>query len=239
MVTDFDGTLAEIVPDPARAVALPAALNALGRLVRRIGKVIVLSSRAPAELEGLVPVPGLRLIGDSGRALPRPAQKRALARFNAEAASLLAAIPGAWLEIKPASSAVHFRNTDRGGDEVLGVMRPLLASTRLAAAIGRKVLEVHLPEAGKGSTLTALLAEMNPGGVVCFGDDENDRSLFEVAGRLAIPHMCVGVDSAEAPPGLFDRCDLVVSGPEEVAALMNLIADWAATPGPAGPAPGR
>jgi hypothetical protein len=36
------------------------------------------------------------------------------------------------------------------------------------------------------------------------------------------------VHSPEAPVGLFDRCDLVVSGPAEAALLMSEIADWAA-----------
>ena len=118
---------------------------------------------------------------------------------------LLAAIPGAWLEIKPASSAVHYRNTDKSGPEVLALLRPLLEAAGLAGVAGRKVVEVHVPDVGKGSALTALLPDLRPGGVVCFGDDENDRSMFEIVSGLAIPHMCVGVDSPEAPPNLFDR----------------------------------
>jgi hypothetical protein len=39
--------------------------------------------------------------------------------------------------------------------------------------------------------------------------------------------MCVGVSSPEAPAGLFDRCDLVVSGPEEAAAMLNEMVEWA------------
>jgi trehalose 6-phosphate phosphatase len=228
LVTDFDGTLAEVVTDPLLAVALPDGLAALRRLVHLLGNVIVLSSRTNPELERLVPIPGLRLIGDSGLALSSPAQKRALERFNAEAAHLLAAIPGAWIEIKPASSAIHYRNAQASGAEVLALLRPLIDETGLDFAAGRKVIEVHWPQEGKGSALTALLPQLRPGGVACFGDDENDRSMFEVVSGLAIPHMCVGVDSAEAPPGLFDRCDLVVSGPPEAAAVMTVIVDWAA-----------
>jgi hypothetical protein len=51
--------------------------------------------------------------------------------------------------------------------------------------------------------------------------------MFEVVSGLAIPHMCVGVDSPEAPLGLFERCDLVVSGPAEAAAVLNVIVEWA------------
>src|SRR2546429_8406375 len=117
LVTDFDGTLAEIVPDPSAARARPEALEALRELVPLLADVIVLSSRPPAQLESLVPISGVRLIGDSGLALPRHAQKEALDRFNAEAARKLQGIPGAWLEAKPASTAVHLRNTHKDGDQ--------------------------------------------------------------------------------------------------------------------------
>jgi len=227
LVTDFDGTLAEVVPDPTAARARPEALEALQELVMLLADVIVLSSRPLSQLESLVPISGVRLIGDSGLAPPRHAQKEALDRFNAEAARLLQGIPGAWIEAKPASTAVHFRNTEMGGERMLVLLRPLLDGARLAAALGRKVVEVHTPKAGKGSALAALLPGEDPGGVVCFGDDENDRSLFEYVSALDIPHFAVGVWSAEAPRDLFERCDLVVAGPEGATQVLWEIVDWA------------
>jgi trehalose-phosphatase len=172
-------------------------------------------------------VPGVRLIGDSGLAIPRKAQREALDRFNADASKLLERIPGSWLEVKPASTAIHFRLTDLTGEQMLKLLQPLLDGARLEAALGRKVIEVHAPKAGKGSAMAALLPGEDPGGVVCFGDDENDRSLFEYVSGLDIPHMCVGVWSPEAPKDLFGRCDLVVQGPEGAAALLQEIVEWA------------
>src|SRR4029077_7331701 len=90
LVTDFDGTLADIGPDPARSAAVPEALDALRRLARLLKQVVVLSSRKSPELDRLVPLAGVRLIGDSGLAPPTPEEKRALERFNTEAAQLLA-----------------------------------------------------------------------------------------------------------------------------------------------------
>ena len=227
LVTDFDGTLADIVPDPAQTVARPESLQALSRLVRLLADVIVLSSRTHDQLEALVPISGLRLIGDSGLAIPRHAHKQALENFNADVAVLLDRTPGAWLEVKPASSAVHFRNTSLSGEEMLELIEPLVEVRPLAAYVGRKVIEVHAPKAGKGSALAALLPGEDPAGVVCCGDDENDRSMFEYVSSLEIPHMCVGVSSPEAPAHLFDHCDLVVSGPAEAAVLLNEIVEWA------------
>lgn len=227
LVTDFDGTLADVVADPAAAHARTEALEALAELVRLLADVIVLSSRTPAQLEALVPISGVRLIGDSGLASPRHAQKEALARFNDDAARLLDRIPGSWLEVKPASTAIHFRNTDMSGDEMLRMLRPIVEGARLEAALGRRVVEVHAPKAGKGYALASFLPGEDPGGVVCFGDDENDRSMFSFVCSLDVPHMCVGVWSPEAPRDLFDRCDLVVPGPAGATAVLQEILEWA------------
>ena len=227
LVSDFDGTLADIVPEPTMATALPDSLHAIRRLVPVIKKVVVLSSRTPTELADLVPIPGALLIGDSGLPPPTPEEVQALKVFNAEAAKLLGTTPGSWIEIKPASSAIHFRNAPISGAQVLDILQPLLERTGLYGGLGRKVIEVHSPQAGKGHVLGALLARFTPRGFVFMGDDENDRTVFEAASKLSIPHLCVGVGSAEVPSDLFDQCDLIVDGPAEASAFLDSILDWA------------
>src|SRR5260370_38221060 len=140
---------------------------------------------------------------------------------------MLEGIPGSWIEVKPASTAIHFRNTDMSGEEMVRLLQLLLDAARLEGALGRKVIEVHAPNAGKGSALAALLPGEDPRGVVCFGDDENDRSMFEYVDTLDVPHMCVGVWSPEAPSGLFDRCDLVVHGPAGASVVLQEIVEGA------------
>ena len=238
LVTDFDGTLAEIVPDPSGARARPEALAAVQELVALLADVVVLSSRPPAQLESLVPISGVRLIGDSGLALPRHAVREALERFNADASKILEHIPGAWLEVKPASTAIHFRNTDMNGEQMLALMQPLLDGARLSGLAGRKVIEVHAPKAGQGTALAALIPSEDPGAVICFGDDENDRSMFEYVCNVDIPHACVGVWSPEAPSGLFDKCDIVVHGPAGATAVLQEIVEWAKSSSSGGDVPG-
>lgn len=227
LVTDFDGTLADVVPDPAAAHACPDALETLQELAMLLADVIVLSSRPPDQLAALVPISGVRLIGDSGLAAPRHAQREALDRFNTEALRILDHIPGTWLEAKPASTAVHFRNATVDGQQMLSLLQPLLHGTRLSAAAGRKVVEVHAPNVGKGSALAALLPGEDPAAVICFGDDENDRTMFDYVSGLAVPHLVVGVWSAEAPSDLFSRCDLVVQGPAGAIAVLREVLRWA------------
>jgi len=227
LVSDFDGTLAEIVPEPTLATPLTESLRALRRLAPVLKKVVILSSRTNAELNGLISVPGALTIGDSGLPPPTHEELHALETFNAEAAKQLGTVPGAWIEIKPASSAVHFRNAPISGQEVLSILQPLLDQTGLYGGLGRKVIEVHAPDAGKGNALQDLLDRLNPAGLVCMGDDENDRSVFEVASNSSLQHLCVGVGSAEVPQDLFEHCDLVVDGPPEASAFLRSVAEWA------------
>jgi trehalose 6-phosphate phosphatase len=227
VVTDFDGTLAEIGPDPAKSTALPGALDALERLSRVLKEVVVLSSRTPTDLERLVPLSGIRLVGDSGLPPPTPSERRALDRFNAEAARLLGSVPGVWIEKKPASTTIHLRKAQIPGEEAMALLRPVIKATGLFGAQGRKVIEVHSRFGGKGTALAALLDEVEPGGVICMGDDENDRAAFEVLSGQRIPHMTIGVSSPEVPPDLFKRCDVVFNSPNQAVAFLQMLAEWA------------
>ena len=226
LVTDFDGTLSEIGPNPTQSEALPEALSALRRLVALFKEVVVLSSRTGDDLGRLVPVRGVRLIPDSGL-VPSPSARAALERFNVEAARLLNDIPGVWLEVKPASTAIHIRHSPVSGNEVVERLRPLLDAGNLSGAVGRKVIEVHSPAANKGTTLAGLLGELEPGGLIAMGDDENDRPVFGLVSTLSTPHLAVGVSSAEVAPDLFEHCDLVVSGPREAVVFLQRVVDWA------------
>jgi hypothetical protein len=80
---------------------------------------------------------------------------------------------------------------------------------------------------GKGSALAALLPGEDPAGVICFGDDENDRTMFDYVSGLDVPHLVVGVWSAEAPRDLFATCDLVVQGPGGAIAVLREVLRWA------------
>jgi len=54
LVSDFDGTLAEIVPEPDSARALPAAVTALRELRGLVGTVALISGRSTADLQRLL-----------------------------------------------------------------------------------------------------------------------------------------------------------------------------------------
>ena len=229
LVTDFDGTLAEIASDPTEARIVPASLAALRRLAVLLRSVVVLSSRPTADIERMVPLRGIDLIGDSGLVDISADERSRLDLFNVKAAQVLSGLAGVWLEIKPGGTAVHHRHAQVDPAEIVRLITPLLQTTHLRAQPGRRVIEVIPRDHPKGDALAAMIERRRPEGIICLGDDENDRPMFDYVGRLERPHLTVGVASNEARADLFAGCDLVVSGPEEVSRFLTMVAEWATT----------
>jgi trehalose-phosphatase len=226
LVTDFDGTLAEVVSNPAHATLHPASRSALEKLSHTLCHVAVLSSRSRADLQTRVPIGGVELIGDSGLGDMTSDERRRLDMFNVESGRVLADVPGVWLETKPAGTAIHHRHAQVHPAEILRRIGPAVRETGLHVHVGRRVIEVMPRERPKGDALAGLIVRLQPRGVICLGDDENDRPMFDYVGALARPHLTVGVASEEARADLFAGCDLVVSGPEEVGDFLTALADW-------------
>ena len=225
LVTDFDGTLSEVVSIPGRAQINPVSEDALRRLAKVLGHVIVLSSRSRSDLETRVRIRGVELMGDSGLDDMTSEERRRLQMFNVDAARVLADVPGLWLETKPGGTAIHHRHAPVAPEDILAWIGPGVRETGLHVRRGRRVIEVTPRERPKGDALNLLVRRLDPAGVIILGDDENDRPMFEYAAELSRPHFTVGVASDEAQADLFAGCDLVLSGPEEVGELLRDLAD--------------
>lgn len=223
VASDFDGTLSPIVARPEDAVPKAAALAALKALLELGVAVAVVSGRSRAALAEALPLPGLVLLGDYGLEEPSAADLQALRAFNEAAAARIAGRAGVVLERKPGSTSVHYRDNPPAGETLLRELAPLAAAQGLRAGAGRMVVEVRPPGADKGAALARLVERLRPAAVAFAGDDEGDRSAFEVAARQP-RHLVVGVTSAESRPDLFQACDAVVGGPDGWVAVLEELA---------------
>jgi trehalose 6-phosphate phosphatase len=235
LATDFDGTLSPIVPRPDDARPLPEALDALRRLVPRLAEVVILSGRPTATLRRLLPVPGLHLRGDYGLGEPTPEEAARLARFRDEISDEVARHPGAWIEPKPGSTSIHFRENPAAGGALREAATRVAAPLGLRVHLGRFVVEVMPERAGKANALRGRIDELRPRAVIYAGDDTGDQPCFELLQELGIPHLAVGVASHETSPELLEACDLVVDGPPAWVALLSHLAAWAEARGRADP----
>ena len=197
---DFDGTLSPIVPVRSEARLHPACRALLGDLARIPGAVAaILSSRALDDLIPRVPVRGLFLGGGSGlewrfplgRRVPPGIEitgnvERARERLSPPLAEI-SKVPGAEVEDKRWSIAVHFRNTPPEARSALGPPLDVLRGTEgIRVFDGPDVAEIQLvPGWDKAEGLKHLCRRIrfdpSGGGIVYAGDDENDAAAMRWA----------------------------------------------------------
>jgi len=241
IASDYDGTLAPIVDDPAAAVPAPGAVEALARLAGRVGSVAIITGRAAADvvsLGGFADVPGLIVLGhygaqrwQAGELSAPPALPGVQEVRDALPGLLATAAPeGTTVEDKGTALAVHTRRTADPVAALESLREPLsrlAGKTGLTLEPGRLVLELRPPGMDKGSALLQLAAERSARSVLFCGDDLGDLAAFAAIRELrsnGIGSCAVASESAESPQ-VAEEADLVVDGPPGVVRLLSGLAD--------------
>ncbi|MEU3707822.1 trehalose-phosphatase [Streptomyces anulatus] len=247
---DFDGTLADIVPDPEQARAHPGTVAALAALAPKVAAVAVITGR-PAGVAvrhgGFAGVPGLEhlvVLGHYGAerwdavtgTVNAPAPHPGVAAVRAELPGVLHEFDswrGTWIEEKGQAVAVHTRRAQdpQAAFETLrGPLGELAARHGLIVEPGRLVLELRPPGMDKGVALATFVAELDAESVIYAGDDLGDLAAFAAVEKLrtegpdGIPGLLVCSGSAEVPE-LAERADLSVPGPAAVVAFLAALAE--------------
>lgn len=240
--TDFDGTLAPIVDDPAAAQPLEGAVDVLHGLARHYARVAVVSGRPAGFLADRLRLAdthagsALLAVGlygletaDGDKVTPNPAAEQWLP-VVAAAADLAdgQAPPGVLVERKGMSVTLHYRGNPAAEAWCRQWAEEQAETTGLVLHRARMSEELRLPVAvDKGTVVAGLSAGLD---AACFfGDDLGDLPAFTaleqlVTSREGFTAVNVAVRSAEAPAELLDRADLVVDGPPgALSALRSLL----------------
>ncbi len=257
IVTDFDGTLAPIVDDPAQARALDGAAAVVALLARRFGVVAVVSGRpasflwrelgdsgqaaqasgaAPADERAHVPVLvglyGLEWSQGDGRVVLEPAAEQWRTVVADVADRIRSEAPtGVLVESKGVAVTVHWRRAPDAAPWAGARVAAEAERTGLSAHPGRMSLELRPPlPVDKGSSIQRLVAGCS---AACyFGDDLGDLPAFEALGRMAteggVATVAVAVVDDETPAEVGEAADVIVSGPFEALGLLRWLADAAA-----------
>jgi trehalose 6-phosphate phosphatase len=243
LTLDYDGTLAPIAERPEDAVPAPGALAALTRCARTFGRVAIVTGR-PATvvvaLCGAAAVDGLIVLGHYGEerwtaadGLVAPPPPAGLAVARALLPGLVAAVPGAVVEEKGISLAVHTRTAPdpvAALDLVTPLVAGLAASHGLAVNHGRYVVELRAPGArDKRDAVLSLVAECAPAALLFAGDDLVDVPAYDALDEFRArggAGVGVFVDNPEAA-AVRDRADVVVPDTPACVALLAALAEAA------------
>jgi trehalose 6-phosphate phosphatase len=223
ILLDLDGTLAPIVAHPDHARVVPAAADAIRALLAAGIAVAIVTGRPSSEAQRLLGVDGVAVAGlyglEGAPAIPGEVLEAL--------AGVVDAVPGAWVEPKGATAAVHVRASP------LTAIAPLERElARVAAGSG---LELHagkavfdlVPEGRgrKGAAVERLAAGADA--VAYAGDDLPDLEAFAALDRLAgdgVRVVRVAVADAGSPDALLAAADVVVPDPDGLAAWLAAIA---------------
>lgn len=241
VATDFDGTLAPIVPRPQDARILPRAAQALDVLSTAPGTgVALLTGRSLAGLSEtglrsdgwivsgshgseLVGLPaeapdGDGATGDASSSGPTEEEEQRLDRLRRRFGRMLGGESGVRLETKPFGIAVHTREVpDREqADELLAAAVELGIAEGMHVREGKQVREFSVRASDKGSVLHRIRAVLPPGPVLFLGDDVTDEDVFATLGPDDL-----GIKVGAGETAASER----VPDPETAAAVLALLAE--------------
>ena len=224
LATDFDGTIAPIVEDPAAARIHPAAKSFFARIEGRDVAVAILSGRDVEDVRARTR--GVRAIVAGAHGLEcEDADGRLLwtcrRPFPAPDPDLLEALGrvGVRVERKKYSMAVHFRGLDpRAVSDALSRFIWWARDEGLDVIPGRMVIEARVSGGGKRAALRAIAAYVDARRVVYAGDDTTDFDALAFAashGRAAFvtssERSAPDVEGLARVDGVEDLCTFFAS----------------------------
>lgn len=239
IATDFDGTIAPVVPAPEWAEIHPEAKCVLSRLASMPGVAVAIISGRDVEdvrrrtvgIRGLAAGShGLECVDVNGSTIWTPRRQRPGLDEDL-LASLIAA--GLRVETKRCSVAVHFRGIDPSlATDAMSRFALWARRHDLDIMPGRKVIEARIHGGGKHAALRAISRRVRARRIVYAGDDTTD---FAALGYAAEHGRGIFVESEEcgAPPdpaiervrSIESLCKLF-----KAEASLNIRPDAAATP---------
>jgi trehalose-phosphatase len=204
LLTDFDGTLADLAPTPAEAVASPEVIAEIGQVAARPSVTFgVVSGRrltdVAARVGGLAEfVAGLHGLEIAGEGLTfhhyaLDGAAPVIAHLARDAARQLSWCPGVYLEDKMYALTCHVRLApvafaDRVLEEFEALAEPQLEARVLKLLPGSKALEL-LPAVDwhKGKAAEWIREHVQPRvdlpvSIVYLGDDRTDEDAFDALG---------------------------------------------------------
>jgi trehalose 6-phosphate phosphatase len=226
VVLDFDGTVAPIASRPDRVRVPAGTLREIERAARLRGvRVAALSARPLRDLARYLPVRGVLRVaqyGLEGVDPLRPERRKTIRAGVERLRELLEPVverqPGAWIEDKRLTVAVHYRDlSPRRRAALLRDLAPILSRARrlgFHAERGRRVIDFVPSPYDKGRALRSLRRRVRPAVTFYFGDTAGDEPAFAALGKTDFP-VRVGAGPTAAP--------YRVRGPGDVARFLRAL----------------
>lgn len=243
IVTDFDGTLSHIVPNPPDAKPTERNRELLQKLHGYLALVAVVSGRGAADVRERAGLPELMYAGNhglerwqDGEVVVAPAVQPYLPNVQKAIAAIEPQIEaGMMVEDKGATISVHYRNAadpDAAQAKFASIIQEIAEANDLRVFEGRRIFELRPPlEMNKGTVFKQLVEEFQLDAAVYIGDDTTDADALKMAQTLREAGDCyafgVGVDGDDTPSVVLESSDVMVSGVSDVESFLAFMLDEA------------
>jgi trehalose 6-phosphate phosphatase len=239
LLSDIDGTLAPIVPNPEDAKISKRARDSLAQLIE-LGVIVgFVTGRALEKAREIADVSGayfatnhgLNIAIDGNIEAPEALRPYVgwAQRVIEDACDLK--VPGVIVEDKGPVVAFHYRmaeNEDAAKDAIVAAINASDAARNFRVQEGRKVIELRPPIAlDKGTAVEALALRANAASVITIGDDATDLDMFRGVRNLrerGVPGLSIAVWSYEVQQVVLESTDYFVRGVEGVEWLLEEVA---------------
>ncbi len=234
VLTDFDGTMAEIVADPKDARPVKEAVEGLRRLTSYVGLVGIISGRPLEFLSQYLPddlFKAALVAGSYGEqiVLPGSAEMMVSPSVTNERISDAPALKegfcwvkehlsldGVEIEDKPCSFTIHYRKAPERRSAIEEIRDKLVEKFGLISLEAKQAVEFF--EGERPSKILPIRSfTRGYSFIVYLGDDISDIEVFEYLDQSQdqrIASLKVAVTSNEAPSNLIEFADLVLESPK-------------------------
>lgn len=235
LALDYDGTLAELSADPARALPYPGVRDELARLtaVRAPLRLAIITGRRLEEVRRFLQIErgvefsglhGLERLTPDGRVTAPPQLASYIPELERLRNWLRAKVPqnrGLWVEDKQLTLGLHYRLAEPAEAAALCAEFEAFAASetpRLKLMHLKMLLEAIPPIANKGSILREYKASLPASyATAYFGDDRTDEDAFAV--------LEPGDFGVLVGPPRPTHARLRIDGPSAMVAVLRSLAD--------------
>lgn len=230
---DFDGVVAPVGDDPNAVQPVPEVMAAIAGLAELVQRVAVVSARpvdflrerfghlADVDLYGLY---GLEHSHGSGETVTEPAALPWVPVMGELAERARAELPGALVEYKRLSVALHWRTSPHLAAQVEAWGRAEAERLGLRVQTGRMVIEIKPPvDRDKGMVIRDVAS--TAGCAWYFGDDVSDIKAFDALRELEAADdrffgICVAVANPETGQEVARAADLTIDSPQALGKFL-------------------
>ena len=239
ILSDIDGTLAPIVPNPEDARISPRARDAIRQLISRDVRVAFITGRALEKARSMADIPEAYFAANHGLQIAlggdtsTPEEVRPYVEWARQVIHDASCrnLPGVTVEDKGPVVAFHYRRANSEG-AARAAIRAAVAASEAAAHFrvqeGRKVIELRPRLAiDKGTAVGTLVRQIGAKSVLALGDDTTDLDMFRGVRDLreaGISGASVAVLSDEMQALVLENADYFVHGIEGVEWLLEELA---------------